>query len=70
MDDLVEEGVVVLGGPMGEGDGESILLVVDSEGETEIRSRLAEDPWVDELLTIESIKPWSVWLRAGRSLPL
>ncbi len=64
MDLLVDEGVVVLGGPVGEGDGEDSLLVVDLDNEAGIRDRLAEDPWVDQLLTIKSIEPWSVWLRA------
>jgi hypothetical protein len=44
MDALVEEEVVVLGGPIGEGDGENSLLVVDADGEAAIRARLAEDP--------------------------
>ena len=64
MDALAEEGVVLLGGPMGEGDGENAMLIVDAESEAEIRARLAEDPWTDDMLTIESVKPWSVWLRA------
>jgi uncharacterized protein YciI len=66
MDALAEEGVIVLGGPVGEGDGENTLLVVDAAGEDEVRARLGEDPWPEELLTIESIRPWSVWLRAPR----
>jgi uncharacterized protein YciI len=63
MDALTEEGVVVLGGPIGEGDGDNSLLVVDVESEAEIRSRLAEDPWTEDLLTIQHVRPWSVWLR-------
>jgi uncharacterized protein YciI len=64
MDALAEEGLVILGGPIGEGDGENALLIVDAESEAEIRARLAEDPWTDDMLTIESVKPWSVWLRS------
>ena len=64
MDALTEEGVVILGGPVGEGDGEDVLLVVDAESEAAIRTRLAEDPWANDMLTIESVEPWSVWLRA------
>jgi uncharacterized protein YciI len=64
MDALTEEGVVILGGPVGEGDGENSLLVVDSQSEAAIRARLAEDPWADGILVIESVRPWSVWLRA------
>jgi uncharacterized protein YciI len=64
MDALADEGFVVLGGPVGEGDGENVLLVVGADGEEAIRARLAQDPWPEELLTIASIRPWSVWLRA------
>ena len=64
MDALAEERFVVLGGPMGEGDGENVLLVVDSDDEEAIRSRLAQDPWPENVLFTESIKPWSVFLRA------
>ena len=63
MDALVEEGVIVLGGPVGAGDGLSTLLVCDVKDEAEIRARLAEDPWAGGMLEIESVEPWSVWLR-------
>jgi uncharacterized protein YciI len=67
MDLLAEEGFVVLGGPIGEGDGEDTLLIIDADDEAAVRARLADDPWPEELLTIESIRPWSVWLRSSRS---
>ena len=56
---------VVLGGPGGDGDGEEVMLVVDAGSQAVIRARLADDPWADDMLTIESVKPWSVWLRAA-----
>ena len=65
MDALADEGFVILGGPIGEGDGENALLIVDAESEEAIRARLAEDPWTEDMLTIESVRPWSVWLRAN-----
>jgi hypothetical protein len=58
----------VLGGPIGEGEGENTLLVIDADDEASVRARLAEDPWPEELLTIESIRPWSVWLGADSSV--
>ncbi len=64
MDALAEEGFVVLGGPIGEGDGENALLVVDADSEAAIRDRLADDPWPDDVLRTESVRPWSVWLRS------
>ena len=65
MDALTEEGVVILGGPVGE-DKDSVepLLVVNLEDEAALRARLADDPWANDLLTIESVEPWSVLLRA------
>lgn len=65
MDGLVEDGFIVLGGPMGEGEGGNVMHVIDAADESEIRARLAADPWAGELLRIESVRPWSVWLRGG-----
>ena len=62
MDALVDDGFILLGGPIGEGDGEDTLLIVSAAGEDEVRARLAEDPWFETVLTIRSIEPWSVWL--------
>ena len=67
MDALAEEGFVVLGGPVGEIDTGPALLVVHAESEEAIRERLAGDPWAEELLTIERIELWSVWLRSDRT---
>jgi uncharacterized protein YciI len=64
MDGLTEEGVIVLGGPVGTGDGDYALLVCDAEDEEQLRARLADDPWAGGVLTVESVEPWSVWLRA------
>jgi uncharacterized protein YciI len=64
MDALAQEGFVVLGGPLGEGDGDDALLIIEAEDEEAIRARLAEDPWPAEMLTTTSVRPWSVLLRA------
>lgn len=64
MDELVDEGVIVLGGPVGEGDGEDALLVVDLESEAAVRARLAEDPWGEDMLRTASVEPWTVFLRS------
>jgi uncharacterized protein YciI len=63
MDELVDEGFIVLGGPVGEGDGHSALLVVDAESEADVRARLADDPWQEDMLATESIEPWTIFLR-------
>ena len=68
MDALVDDGFVVLGGPLG--DGETVLLVVEALDEAEIRSRLAEDPWEPlKILTVERITPWTIWLDGRNWVP-
>ena len=63
MDALVEAGFIVLGGPVGDEDGHSALLLVEADSEGEVRARLADDPWGEEILATESIEPWTIFLR-------
>ncbi len=67
MDALVDEGLILVGGPLDEGD--STLHLVEAPDETHIRTRLGEDPWAAMgLLEIGSIQRWQLWLdgRPGR----
>jgi len=65
MDGLVDDGLIILGGPVG--DGEQTLHVVEAADETEIRARLAADPWAEAgLLRIGTIEPWALWLDSRR----
>jgi uncharacterized protein YciI len=65
MDSLTDEGVIVLGGPVGEGDGEDALLVVDLPDEAAVRARLAGDPWLrDGTLTTRGIERWNILLNS------
>ena len=61
MDGLVEDGFLLLGGPVG--DGRHTLHVIEAADEDEVRRRLAEDPWARAgLLEVGSIHPWALWL--------
>jgi uncharacterized protein YciI len=61
MDSLVDDGFVILGGPIG--DGQRALLVIEATDESEIEARLRDDPWASMgLLRIGAIEPWTVWL--------
>ncbi|MGA2830442.1 MAG: hypothetical protein ABSF03_30520 [Streptosporangiaceae bacterium] len=61
MDGLLEEGFVVLGGPIG--DGEKVMLVVEAANEEAVRDRLGPDPWAAMgVLVIGSVRPWTIWL--------
>lgn len=61
MEALTEEGFVILGGALGGSAG--AMLIVDAPGESEIRKRLAEDPWErSDHLVIERINSWMILL--------
>ena len=61
MDGLVEDGFLIVGGPLG--TGERTLHLVDAEDDETIAARFATDPWaVAEMLRIDSIEPWALWL--------
>ena len=61
MDDLVDTGFVVLGGPLD--GGRRVLLIVSAEDEAALRARFAEDPWIaNGMLTISDVEAWTVLL--------
>jgi len=61
MDALVDDGFVVLGGPLG--DGSTFLLIINAESEQEIETQLADDPWtLMDLLRIARIDCWEILL--------
>jgi hypothetical protein len=61
MDDLVADGMIIVGGPVG--DGHYTAHLVQGAGEDQIRSKLAADPWSsDGHLTVGLLEPWSLWL--------
>ncbi len=60
MDGLVEDGFVVIGGPVNE---RQTLLAIEAESEDAVRARFADDPWAPMgILGIASIEPWQLWL--------
>ena len=60
MDGLVDEGFIVLGGPLA--DEHRVVLAVEAESEDEVRSALARDPWSETHLQIAAIEPWTIRL--------
>jgi hypothetical protein len=66
MDTLVDDGFVVLGGPVGEDPhhADDVVLIVSAQDTDTTRERLAPDPWLqNSTLAIKSIEPWTVWLK-------
>ena len=67
MDGLVDDGFIVLGGPL-EGDRDT-LHVVDAPSEEAVRERFSADPWAQNgMLTPQSVERWTIVLdgRSGR----
>jgi uncharacterized protein YciI len=63
MDALAGEGVVVLGGPLGVGETQ-FLIVVDAPDEETVRRRFADDPWEStRRLRTATIQRWEILLR-------
>ena len=60
MDALVDEGAIVLGGPLA--DGERVVLAMEADDEDAVRRALAADPWHGSHLRIESIDRWTIRL--------
>lgn len=64
MDALVDEGFVIIGGPVGE---DRALLAVEAADEDAVRSRLSGDPWLPMgLLHVGSVQEWQLWLDGRR----
>ena len=65
MDGLLDDGFILLGGPLGtppEGDTDT-LHVVEAESEAAVRARFAEDPWAaNGMLTPVRLERWTVLL--------
>jgi uncharacterized protein YciI len=62
MDRLVDEGLIILGGPVGDGQ-QGALLLVEAADEAEIAARLGRDPWTATgLLHVGTVQPWALWL--------
>ncbi len=61
MERLVEDGFVVLGGPLA-GERE-ILHAVCAPSEDIVRETLAQDNWAQNgMLTVKSVEPWTILL--------
>ena len=65
MDNLVDEGFLVLGGPLS--DEERVAHVIEADSEEAIRETLARDPWSESHLMIDTIEPWTIRLDGRRA---
>ena len=64
MDALAEQGIVVLGGPLGDGRPHRALQVMELADAEAIHRCLDDDPWESDMLKTASVDPWQVLLTA------
>jgi uncharacterized protein YciI len=65
MDGLVDEGFVVLGGPLA--DEHRVVLVIEAESEEVVRATLARDPWSGTHLLVDAVDRWTIRLDGRRA---
>jgi uncharacterized protein YciI len=65
MNGLVDEGFLVLGGPLS--DEHRVVHAVEAESEDDVRATLALDPWSDTHLRVDTIEPWTIRLDGRRT---
>jgi hypothetical protein len=58
--------LVVIGGPIGDVDGEFVVLVVRAEDETAARALFDTDPWMGSILRIDTVERCTLWIGADR----
>ena len=65
MDALVDDGVIVLGGPLA--DEFRTVHAVEAESEEAVRAVFARDPWSDTHLVVAAVEPWTIRLDGRRA---
>jgi hypothetical protein len=60
MDGLVDDGFIILGGPLQ--DGHRVMHAIEAESAEVIRETLAHDPWSGTHLVVAAIEPWTIRL--------
>jgi uncharacterized protein YciI len=61
IDQLVNEGFVLMGGPLLDEGG--AMLVVNADDENTVREKLKKDPWFERgILKLESVKRWEIFI--------
>ena len=61
IDQLVDEGFILMGGPLVDEGGS--LLIVNAKDENEVREKLKNDPWARHgILKLDSVKRWQIFI--------
>ena len=65
IDQLVDEGFVLMGGPLVDEGG--AMLIVNADDENRVREKMKDDPWMEHgILKLESVKRWQIFIDARK----
>jgi uncharacterized protein YciI len=63
IDELVQGGFILMGGPFVDEGGSMLIVTADDEGE--VREKFKDDPWMKHgILKLESVKRWQIFIDA------
>jgi uncharacterized protein YciI len=68
MNGLVDDGFIILGGPLG--DEHRVVHAVEAESEEEVRATFARDPWSETHVRLDVVEPWTIVLDARDARPV
>ena len=61
IDQLVDDGFILMGGPLVDEGGS--LLILNAEDENEVPEKLKNDPWTEHgILKLEGVKRWEIFI--------
>ena len=60
MDGLVDDGFIILGGPLA--TDRRVAHAVEAPSKDAVRATFARDPWSETHLLVEQIEPWTIRL--------
>ena len=61
IDQLVDEGFVLMGGPLVDEGG--AMLIVNADDENGVREKMKDDPWMKHgVLKLKSVKRWQIFI--------
>src|SRR5215471_18667578 len=65
IDDLVDQGFILMGGPLVDENGLpcGALLIVNADTENEVHENLKNDPWyTHSILKLKSVRRWQIFI--------
>jgi uncharacterized protein YciI len=65
MDRLVDDGFLVLGGPLA--DEHRVVHAVEARSDEAVRATFARDPWSETHLRVATVDPWTIRLDGRRA---